>query len=72
MNIIYLKDKRVIIPGQHGKRGRTKLEGTVETGPQTQFSQFSLVLWFGGMYLRLKGADGASYAFRNKLEKVFS
>ena len=32
-----------------------KLEGTVETGPQTQFSYFSLVLWFGGMYLRLKG-----------------
>ena len=31
------------------ERQRLKLEGTVETGPQTQFSPFLLVLWFGGM-----------------------
>ena len=39
-----------------------KLEGTVETGPQAQFSPFSLVLRFG-VTLRL------SYAFRSTLEK---
>ena len=54
-NIIYLKTKELLYQSNMARESeRFKLEGTVETGPQTQFSQFLLVLWFEGMYLRLK------------------
>ena len=54
-NIIYLKIKELLYQSNMARESeRFKLEGTVETGSQTQFSQFLLVLWFGGMYLRLE------------------
>ena len=55
MNIIYLKTKQLLYQSNMAREiERVKREGTVETDPQTQFSQFLLVLWFGGMYLRLE------------------
>ena len=54
MNIIHLKTKQLLYLANIAiERERLRLEGTVETGPQTQFSKFSLVVWFGGMYLTL-------------------
>ena len=55
---------------------RFKFEGTVETGPQTQFSQFSLVLQFGLTYsvltlknLREGGQNDPLMFFLNNLRK---
>ena len=55
MNIIYLKTKELLCQADMTReRGSNLSQQLKRTGPQTQFSQFSLVLWFGGMFSRLE------------------